>query len=68
MTKPGKTSSNVSLIANVEERTEVTQNSLDSGLKRVKDFVAENSSSKQQWIIVGLCIALCIVLALVLTL
>ena len=55
------------LIDHMELKVDNTTNNLDSGLKRMKEFINANADTKQQVCIVGLIILLVVLLVLLFT-
>lgn len=55
------------LIDHLEHKVDTTTNNMDSGLKRMKEFINANADTKQQLCIVGLIILLVILLVLLFT-
>ncbi|KAI8892610.1 syntaxin 6, N-terminal-domain-containing protein [Globomyces pollinis-pini] len=55
------------LLGEVEEHVDATQNKLQDGMKRMKDFIQANSDIKQQITIIVLIIALVVLMILVLS-
>ena len=56
------------LIDHIELKVDNTTNNLDSGLKRMKEFINANADTKQQVCIVGLIILLVVLLIVLFTL
>jgi t-SNARE complex subunit (syntaxin) len=55
------------LIDHLENKVDNTTNNMDSGLKRMKEFINQNADTKQQLCIIGLIILLVILLVLLFT-
>jgi syntaxin 6 len=55
------------LIDHLDSKVDQTTNKMDSGLKRMKEFINQNSDTKQQLCIMGLIILLVILLVLLFT-
>lgn len=65
MTNPGFVGSHNRLLEQVDDQVDRTQSRLDSGIKRMKDFIVANSDLKQQWVIIGLVVVLIVLLVIV---